>query len=544
MHRSKAEMDRLTNSAEDRKVLEERNSSILKAVQFSIFNEEMFYTAMREALQSSSNWTDTAFNASNYTSSIGSAALGGAKRTISVLQVLDDELKFRVNEKYQLTLRLVDAKSLSDNTSSENEAIVASEDIVDADITTQDLVDMEPVIDVKVEGVGMTTDGLPSSASSPARHSSKRLEPRQDPLESDEAFLTQTCRYSVSLLQQEMRQHHGRKEITRALMYNSENVTNTSSQGGSLTMASTAGPSQADVNAGNAPGSSSSSGVLSTVLDVIAHNLLKDEVTKYLDDLSRVLALQKMQVSSTGRVLDDGLMQPICDSVRGIYVGVRWKTCAYESTLAAFDLSIGKNFTTEVLISGTRVQLQSSTASSSANAAACQEVAGLAGLRAFVESAVCAQVALAIYRDALSLGVKQASTDLDRASVRIFSAGEWDGSCIGDGRVSDSRAVGFINFEPYIAPDKILVINCTVQAIDAVAALDGVVLLPAGQLETTSALKRSSKFRVDWARIPSTSDVSKLSWLLQRTKILPSMLLANGPVHVANGTANGIAIGN
>jgi len=214
--------------------------------------------------------------------------------------------------------------------------------------------------------VTSSTNGAASHSPSLAPSRSRRLERRVDPVESDEAFLAETCRYSASLLQQEMRQYHGRKEIARALMYNGDSMTHPSAVGGSLSMASSGsmGSSQlgdssdahrGDYTNGNAIGGSSSSssgstsssgGVLSTVLEVLAHNLLKHEVTEYLDELSRVLAFQKMQVSSSGRVLDDGLMQPICDSVRGVYVGVRWKTCAYDSTLAAFDLSIGKNFVT------------------------------------------------------------------------------------------------------------------------------------------------------------------------------------------------------
>jgi hypothetical protein len=369
--RPKAEMDRLTNTPDDRSKLEARNVSVLKAVQFSVFSEEIFYSAMREALQPASNWTDMAYSAGNYASSLNQFG-GHSKPSISVLQVLDDELQFRVNEKYKLTLRLMDAKSIPDEKSDELDAAVAADVEVINDAAVQNggaaNGELEPIIGVKVEGMDVTssTNGAASHSPSLAPSRSRRLERRVDPVESDEAFLAETCRYSASLLQQEMRQYHGRKEIARALMYNGDSMTHPSAVGGSLSMASSGsmGSSQlgdssdahrGDYTNGNAIGGSSSSssgstsssgGVLSTVLEVLAHNLLKHEVTEYLDELSRVLAFQKMQVSSSGRVLDDGLMQPICDSVRGVYVGVRWKTCAYDSTLAAFDLSIGKNFVT------------------------------------------------------------------------------------------------------------------------------------------------------------------------------------------------------
>lgn len=363
-------MDRLDNTPDDRSKLEARNVSVLKAVQFSVFSEEIFYSAMREALHPASNWTDMAYSAGNYASSLSQFG-GHSKPSISVLQVLDDELQFRVNEKYKLTLRLMDAKSIPDEKSDELDAAVTADVEVISDVAAQNgdaaNGELEPIIGVKVEGMDVTgsTNGVAAHSSSLAPSRSRRLGRRVDPVESDEAFLAETCRYSASLLQQEMRQYHGRKEITRALMYNGDSTTHPSAVGGSLSMASSGsmGSSQlgdsSDAHrgehaSGNAIGSSSGSsgstsssgGVLSTVLEVLAHNLLKHEVTEYLDELSRVLAFQKMQVSSSGRVLDDGLMQPICDSVRGVYVGVRWKTCAYDSTLAAFDLSIGKNFVT------------------------------------------------------------------------------------------------------------------------------------------------------------------------------------------------------
>lgn len=44
-------MDALEDTPEDRKILDERNVSVLRAVQFSVFCEELFYTLMKEALR-------------------------------------------------------------------------------------------------------------------------------------------------------------------------------------------------------------------------------------------------------------------------------------------------------------------------------------------------------------------------------------------------------------------------------------------------------------------------------------------------------------
>lgn len=560
-------MDRLENTPDDLKTLDARNVSILKAVQFSVFCEELFYNAMREALQASSNWTDTAYSVGNYSTQpkqrgSGRESPSGVDGNISVLQVLDDEIQFRVSDKFKLTLRLIDAQSLATKGDSAGNLAADGAESIPTDVDQPEGTDtsMEPVIAVKVEGVDVA-NGTPGRANvppSPVKRSIRQQASKLwvDPLESDEAFLSETCRYTASLLQQEMRQHHGRKEIARALMYNSEGVTHPSATSGNLSSAVSSGMQLGTDTDHRQESGDASGGILSTVLAVVAHNLLKFDVTRYLDSLSAVLALQNMQVSASGRVLDDGLMQPICDSVRGVYVGVRWKTCAYDSTVSAFDLSIGKNFTTgtlrlnrkslimytptryslyrcvslEVLLSGTRIQFRGLGAG-----AALQEASGLAGLKSFVERAVCTQVATSLHRDALSFGIKQVSMDLDRASVRVFAAGEWDGSCIGDGRVSDSKAVGSLYFEPFFAADQSLSISCTAQAIDVSSLRELALAVPVHTSASASSAFKRDLHKVDWARIPGSSDVAKLAWLLERADILPRSLTLPPRTTIANG---------
>ncbi|EEY66335.1 uncharacterized protein PITG_03899 [Phytophthora infestans T30-4] len=448
---TKAEMDKLEDTPEDLKTLEERNVSILKAVQFSVFCEELFCTLMKEALQNTSKWTDTAYNISKYAVKKHGRDDSSTDTHISVLHVLDDEIQLRVNERYHLTIKLVDVKSLSKNKDPRRAASI--------------------------------------SYSTPA--------------DSDEAFLTQTCRYTLLLLQQEIRTRHGRKDISRALLYTGSDISTTSGGGvnssNSGAGAAGMGPASETDKHDNTPGT------LATVLTVLAHNLLKNEVGRYLDEVSSVLAFQKLQSSASGRVLDDGLLQPICDSVRGVYVSPRWKTCAFDSTLSAFDLNVGKNFSTEVLISGARILLQTGMASQ-------REVSGVEGLREFVETTVCSQVALALHHDALSFGLKQSSMNLDRTSVRLVVAGEWDGSCIGEGRVSDARAVGSIFLEPYFAADGSLAINCLLQAVDASK------LAPVQATLCRSASGEVHK--VEWKRIPGSSDAGKMLWLMQKTGVL------------------------
>ncbi|CAI5708594.1 unnamed protein product [Peronospora farinosa] len=500
IHMTKAEMDGLHDTPEDLKVLEERNMSVLKAVQFSVFCEELFYTLMKEALHNTSKWTDTAFNISSYVvKKHGREDNAAVDTPISVLQVLDDEIHLRVNERHHLTIKLVDVKSLAkkkDAAKGTEEASVA--------VCGKQGQETEPVPDIKMEEAIAEDTPFPTNSSANRRRAPSTS--YSTPADSDEAFLTQTCRYTLLLLQQEIRTRHGRKEISRALLYTGSDGStlagggvNAGISGAAAGGAAGMGPASEIDKHDNTPGT------LATALAVLSHNLLKNEVAQYLDEVSSVFAFQKLQTSASGRVLDDGLLQPICDSVRGVYVSPRWKTCAFDSTLSAFDLNIGKNFSTEVLISGTRILVQTGIASQ-------REVSGVDGLREFVETTVCSQVALALHRDAASFGLKQSSMNLDRTSVRLVVTGEWNGSCIGEGRVSDSRSVGSIFLEPYIADDGSLAINCLLQAVDA----NKLAPIQATLCRSTSG----EVHKVDWKRIPGSSDAVKMLWLMQKTEVL------------------------
>lgn len=149
--------------------------------------------------------------------------------------------------------------------------------------------------------------------------------------------------------------------------------------------------------------------------------------------------------------------------------------------------------------------------------ASVREVSGLAGLKEFVEKTVCTQVALGLYRDIQSFGLKQVTMDLDQASVRLFAAGEWDGSCVGEGRVADSKAIGSIFFEPHFGADSSITISCMIQAVDVSKFID-----------FTSTIQSATGVvhNVDWRRIPGVSDTGKVIWLLQQTSILPSLFSA------------------
>ncbi|CEG35538.1 hypothetical protein F442_15781 [Plasmopara halstedii] len=483
---TRTEMDASDNTPEDLKVLEERNLSILKAVQFSVFCEELFYTLMKEALQYTSKWSDTAYNISNHTIKRQGKDENRLRDThFLVLQVIDDEVQLRVNERYELTMRLIDVKSLT----KDNNLVAGKENDGEKILGA---VDEEHSNDSNVKQEDGTSQ-LAGSSSMPRRVASIPFETSAD---SDEAFLTQTCRYTILLLQQEIWTRYGRNGISRALLYTGLDFSTIPGGGVSSSKLGLGAVHMTEMDKPDYE-----SGTLATAMKVLAHTLLKSEVARYLDGLSSVLAYQKFQVSSSGRVLDDGLFQPICDSMRGIYVGPRWKTCAFDSTLSAFDLHIGKNFSTEVLISGAQIILQTGIASQ-------RELSGVAGLREFVETAVCSEVASALYRDAVSFGVKQSSMNLDRSSVRLVVTGEWDGSCIGEGRVSDARAVSSIFLEPYFAFDGSLTIDCLLQSVDA------------SKLAPLCHSVADGVHKIKWKQIPGSNDSVKMLWLMQKTGVL------------------------
>ncbi|GLE04563.1 hypothetical protein PINS_up013518 [Pythium insidiosum] len=463
---SKATMDRLENTPEDVKVLDERNVSVLKAVQFSVFCEELFYTVMQEALWTANQWSDSAMSAKRPPVKKPSKQDDGGVSgpvNISVVDVLDDEVRLRLRDQYDLTIKLLDASA---------KPIEPMSDSNGRDPATYQNGTVNGSSGVETTGFNHTD-------------TSRRRE-----------FLQSTCRFVLLQLQQEVRNRHGRTEIGRGMLFDETDQ----STGSSSTVSSGASSFQQEIEKAD------SLGPLATVVSVVAHNLLKEETSRYLDTLSSKLAFQRSQASASGRILEDGLNQPICDSVRGVYVTPRWKVCPYDATLTAFDLSIGKSFSTEIVISGTKIRFEDGPGT-------VREVSSLSVLIQFIEKTVCSQVALALQHDLLSFGFKQATIDLDRASVRLFAAGEWDGSSIGDGRVPDSKPVACVFFEPYITADMTVSINCLLQAVP----MAGVEALLGSQKNG----KTNPLVQVDWQRIPGSSDVAKVAWLLQKTIGLP-----------------------
>ncbi|RHY82064.1 hypothetical protein DYB31_009791 [Aphanomyces astaci] len=175
--------------------------------------------------------------------------------------------------------------------------------------------------------------------------------------------------------------------------------------------------------------------ILQALVTVLSHNLLVAQLTDFLDRLSATLA-GGPATNHVVRLLDDCACQPVCDTVRGIFVLARWKICPRQASLSSFDLHIGKNFVTEITVIGTRIQY----VDLSLNLR--QVCGGVDGFRDLVCSMLSKHIAECLYEDALALGMKKASMDNDHMTVRILAPGEWDGSFVGEGKVPDEATVG------------------------------------------------------------------------------------------------------
>lgn len=167
----------------------------------------------------------------------------------------------------------------------------------------------------------------------------------------------------------------------------------------------------------------------------------------------------------------------------------------------------------EIVIDGNKIRFEEGSRT-------IQEVRTLSRFKQFVEKAVCSQVTYSLYRDLHSLGLTQATMDLYRSSVRLFVAGEWNGTCIGDGRVSDTKPTSCIYFEPQFTAEKRLRIHCTAQSVDLTSIPSCFMSNKSGDNTT----KSDHLPEIEWYRIPGQSDTAKVVWVLERVTKLPSFL--------------------
>ncbi|ETV99932.1 hypothetical protein, variant 1 [Aphanomyces invadans] len=295
-----------------------------------------------------------------------------------------------------------------------------------------------------------------------------------------DATLQESCKYALALMQHELRNFH-----SVCKNYHRNSALDTSK------------PS-------NQPPPTPR--VLQALVTVLSHNLLTASLMAFLDTLSAKLACPTgSSAHNVVRLLEDCTCQPLCDTVRGIFVLARWKICQRVASLSSVDLHIGKNFVTEITVRGTRIHYVDLSLNQ-------REVCGVDGFRVLVCSLLSKHVAECLYQDALALGLKKASIDNDHMTVRILAPGEWDGSFVGEGKVPDEATVGCITLQPTVSPTGHVNLACFVQAID-VAPVEAHII---SDSEHTTA--------IDWMSLPGPSDAARLLWLLRSVGVVPDVL--------------------
>ncbi|CAK4080647.1 unnamed protein product [Aphanomyces euteiches] len=287
-----------------------------------------------------------------------------------------------------------------------------------------------------------------------------------------DAFLESTCEYAMSLLQQEIRSYHAYCKQQR----------------------------QSAIDLIQSKSQAPDPRVLHSLVNVLSHNLLKDQIATFLDEIASKLAVQH-GAGNVIRVLDDCLCQPFCDTVRGVFIMTRWKICQRSSSLSTFDIYVGKNFATEILIQGTRILYDDASLNR-------RDICGMDGFRALIFSIISKQLAECLYEDAVALGMNKASIDNDHLTVRIVAPGEWDGTFVGEGKVPDELNVGCVILQPSVMPDGKASVCCYVQAI-YVANVKAYII---SESDNTAA--------IDWGSLPGHSDSSKLLWLLRNLGLI------------------------
>lgn len=231
------------------------------------------------------------------------------------------------------------------------------------------------------------------------------------------------------------------------------------------------------------------SNILSPVLRYISHALLRLQVGEILDTTSARVCPKKFGVDS------------MCDSVVGISFKTKWKQLTRERSTV--ELSIGKHFTTEIVIQEHEIQFNKGTlAEWGPNLPARTSCFTIGTFQDELNEMLRMQLIESLYRAVRAVGMKRIQIDLDHLTIRIFSATEWDGSTYGDRKVSGPIPVGCI------------VIKCT-QDLQLTCQTQALGLIP--ELESLSGDDSFLK----WTDIPGLFDRAKIEWLLQRIGVEP-----------------------
>ena len=172
----------------------------------------------------------------------------------------------------------------------------------------------------------------------------------------------------------------------------------------------------------------------------LSHLLLKHQVSRCLETLSVMLVRGNPNVSSSWKIVPGGDTPPIVDTQKGIYLGYRWKNNLYRPAYSELVLSIGKYLKKNIAIDGDRIVIEAgSIAQWGKIVPASIIVHSVLRFESQVLEMVRVQLAEVLYRQCRAMGVKRVTIDMDHLTVRILTAGEWDGTVCGSRKVSGKK---------------------------------------------------------------------------------------------------------
>lgn len=256
--------------------------------------------------------------------------------------------------------------------------------------------------------------------------------------------------------------------------------------------------------------------ILQPCITKVAHYLLKKQVMDVLDRYSAMLAKGNTQLSVDNKMFPGKqLWHTICDTERGIYLHADWKV-SKKLAFSECELIIGKYYANTISIDGNKIVFApESIAKWGAIAPGCDICLSLLDFETKLITILKAQIAEMIYRHLCSISFPNVYISPDHLRVTVNLIPDWDGSTIGEKKMSTKVKPDFIEFRPVFLPDKHRIeASCILfAAIKDYPQLE-IVLDSNQEVEHTT---------IDWQKIPGNDDHCKLLWL--------SKTISNGTDH-------------
>lgn len=138
--------------------------------------------------------------------------------------------------------------------------------------------------------------------------------------------------------------------------------------------------------------------------------------------------------------------------------------------------------------------------------------------RAKVIDLVLVQLTEALFREARAVNVTRVTMDIDHKTVRVYSAGAWDGAVINGQKESEHDHRGCLVLRPFVLSETGQVdIQCTMHNLGVIPELDAMINV---SLDAAPETLSSGSGELQWKDIPGHTDGTKLHWLLHKTGIV------------------------